>query len=358
MPYCGTDESGQVTGVLKDVVPEILKALGVTDIMVTYRGYVSYDDMIADMSSGAIDVAFPVGGGLYYSEENGIYQTVPVASAPTELVFKGEFSEGTVRHFAVNENNRMQFYYIRTNFPDAEISFFPSIEDCLEGVLSGKASCTTLNGLRANDILKNSRYDGLAMRQSSRNDDRCFGVEIGNEGLLKLLNRGINVIGSDYAQNISFRYTGALYSYSLLDIIKDHMAAFGTAILAVAALIIFLLVRDARRSKKEIKEKESARLELEEKNRELAESKDALSDALVAAEHANRAKTVFLNNMSHDIRTPMNAIVGFTALAASHINNREQVQDYLSKIAVSSQHLLSHQRRAGYEPYRERQDDH
>ena len=69
--------------------------------------------------------------------------------------------------------------------------------------------------------------------------------------------------------------------------------------------------------------------------------KEALSNALAAAEHANRAKTVFLNNMSHDIRTPMNAIVGFTALAASHIENREQVQDYLSKITVSSQHLLS-----------------
>ena len=69
--------------------------------------------------------------------------------------------------------------------------------------------------------------------------------------------------------------------------------------------------------------------------------KDALSNALVAAEHANRAKTTFLNNMSHDIRTPMNAIVGFTALAASHIDNKEQVRDYLGKITVSSQHLLS-----------------
>ena len=69
--------------------------------------------------------------------------------------------------------------------------------------------------------------------------------------------------------------------------------------------------------------------------------KEALSNALAAAEYANRAKTAFLNNMSHDIRTPMNAIVGFTALAASHIDQKEQVKDYLSKITVSSQHLLS-----------------
>lgn len=71
-----------------------------------------------------------------------------------------------------------------------------------------------------------------------------------------------------------------------------------------------------------------------------AQRKD-LQDALAAAQHANRAKTTFLNNMSHDIRTPMNAIIGFTSLAAAHIDNTEQVRDYLTKIATSSNHLLS-----------------
>ena len=71
------------------------------------------------------------------------------------------------------------------------------------------------------------------------------------------------------------------------------------------------------------------------------EQQDALRSALAAAEHANKAKTVFLNSMSHDIRTPMNAILGFTALATAHLNNTEQVKGYLQKISVSGQHLLS-----------------
>ncbi len=71
------------------------------------------------------------------------------------------------------------------------------------------------------------------------------------------------------------------------------------------------------------------------------ERRKVLQDALAAAEHANRAKTTFLNSMSHDIRTPMNAIIGFTALAAAHIDNKKQVADYLGKISVSSEHLLS-----------------
>ena len=341
LPYSDTDKQGNVTGIVKDIIPAILDGLGMQNINVTYSGYSNYDAMVADVSSGQIDVAFPVGGGLYYSEESGIYLSNPVSSSHADLVYKGEFSEKTTEHFAVNENNRMQYYFVRTNYPDAEITFYPSSEDCLSALLSGKASCVTLNGLRANDILRNKKYEDLSLYQTSYNDARCFGVEIGNEGLLKLLNRGINVLGTDYAQSISYRYTGGLYSYGFIDALKDHMALVGTIILIIVVVIVFLLVRDVRRTRKEVEEQEKARQNLELKNAELAESQKALSDALVAAEHANRAKTVFLNNMSHDIRTPMNAIVGFAALAASHIDNKEQVQDYLGKISVSSQHLLS-----------------
>lgn len=71
------------------------------------------------------------------------------------------------------------------------------------------------------------------------------------------------------------------------------------------------------------------------------ERQKVLQDALASAQHANRAKTTFLNNMSHDIRTPMNAIIGYTSLAAAHIDRPEQVQDYLTKIQTASSHLMS-----------------
>ena len=472
LPYSDTDENGQVTGIVTDVTEQLLKSLNIDTLSVRYHGYQNYDDMIADLVSGKIDTGFPVGGGLYYSEESGIYQSNPVVSAATEIVFKGEFRRDNISHFAVNENNRMQYYYVHTHFPDAEITFYPSANDCLDAVVAGKEDATTLNGLRANDLLKNTRYESLSLLQLSQSDDRCYGVAIGNEGLLKLLNRGINVLGIDYGQNQAYRYADGLYSYSFYDLIRQHLEIFVMGILAVAAVIIFLLIRDNRRSRTQIKDKETARIELEDNNRKLEESRKALlenneiiasagfgvwhiiledgkaprmrgndkmvellgitgqdlteeeiydfwysridkeaipsvqksvsemlegklsentylwehpdkgmiyvrcggtskdldehthhlsgyhsdvtkivkaeqekqkalSDALIAAEHANRAKTTFLNNMSHDIRTPMNAIVGFTALAASHMDHPEQVKDYLQKITVSSQHLLS-----------------
>ena len=92
---------------------------------------------------------------------------------------------------------------------------------------------------------------------------------------MKLLNRGINVLGADYSQNLALRYTAQLYSYSFADMLRDNMAIFGSLILVVAALIILFLVRDAKRSKREILNKETARKELEKANAELAESQRA-----------------------------------------------------------------------------------
>ena len=80
---------------------------------------------------------------------------------------------------------------------------------------------------------------------------------------------------------------------------------------------------------------------VDEETRKQKKDKEALEQALQMANSASRAKTTFLNNMSHDIRTPMNAIIGFTGLAATHIDNKEQVSDYLAKIKQSSEHLLS-----------------
>ncbi|MDE5755092.1 MAG: response regulator, partial [Oscillospiraceae bacterium] len=80
---------------------------------------------------------------------------------------------------------------------------------------------------------------------------------------------------------------------------------------------------------------------IDEMIRREQEQKEVLAEALAQAQYANNAKTTFLNNMSHDIRTPMNAIIGFTSLAVTHIDNKAQVQDYLSKILTSSNHLLS-----------------
>ena len=130
-----------------------------------------------------------------------------------------------------------------------------------------------------------------------------------------------------------------LYAYTdEKTVFSDTFAVTSIALVSYALLVSVLQIlrtRSTQAMERQNKKKEAQyQAQLEEQNRRLE----------IALQHegaANRAKREFLFNMSHDIRTPMNAIIGFTSLAATHIDNREQVLDYLKKISTSSQHLLS-----------------
>ena len=130
-----------------------------------------------------------------------------------------------------------------------------------------------------------------------------------------------------------------LYAYT------DEKAVFHESLtLILTALVCYILLVSVLQMlrRRSVQEMEQQKKEQEKKYQtQLEEQNRKLEIALRHEGAANRAKREFLFNMSHDIRTPMNAIIGFTSLAATHIDNREQVLDYLKKISTSSQHLLS-----------------
>ena len=130
-----------------------------------------------------------------------------------------------------------------------------------------------------------------------------------------------------------------LYAYT------DEKAVFHESLtLVLTALVCYILLVSVLQMlrRRSVQEMEQQKKEQEKKYQtQLEEQNRKLEIALRHEGAANRAKREFLFNMSHDIRTPMNAIIGFTSLAATHIDNREQVLDYLKKISTSSQHLLS-----------------
>jgi len=130
------------------------------------------------------------------------------------------------------------------------------------------------------------------------------------EGLLRMYNEGLTSDNVEY-----YRKATNMYIRVLLLLSQDAETGH------VFATIICFDITDAKKV--------------------TLENQRALKDALAQARYANQAKTTFLSNMSHDIRTPMNAIIGFTALASTHVDNRERVLDYLRKIQTSSSHLLS-----------------
>ena len=326
MPYCGSDREGNATGLLTDVMAEILRKLRIEDrITIRYASYHSYEEMVADLHAGKLDAAFPVGGELWSAEQDGIFSSSPVVSAGVDLAFAGSYDDETVASIAVNKNNKMQYYYTASNFPDAKIVLCNTVSDCLDAVLHGKAGSTILNGIRTNSLLSDSKYSTMVAFQLSRTDDFCFGVVDGNDDLLLLLNRGIKLIGEDYGINASHKYM--TYQYTAADFVRENALLIVLLILFISAVIIFLLVREAKNRKRY--------------TAEIEKSRNELADALKAAKEASHAKSTFLFNMSHDIRTPMNAIIGFTDLLKKHLDDKALARSYIGKIETANDFLLS-----------------
>ena len=140
----------------------------------------------------------------------------------------------------------------------------------------------------------------------------------------------------DYNMTVMLMLPAEFVAVSTMSMLQSSLmvqVVFTVILLGLSALALISFVRAQRNSE---------RIKLERQtNQQLNKLRMAAEDALHVAESANKAKSTFLSNMSHDIRTPMNAIIGFTTLALSSITEQEKVKDYLGKILSSSNHLLS-----------------
>lgn len=226
LPFCDTDSKGTVTGLIKDIFPMQMQRIDAADLELEYKAYDTFSQLISDLQNEKIDAAFPVGGGLYFSEKNGFHQSDPVIKTSMALIYKDEFRIEKTPVFAVNRNNDMQLYFIITNFPDAQIIYLDSIEECLEAIKKGQATFTCVNGIRVTSLLKISTFKNLNYRFMFQGDERCYGVKNGNEKLLHILNRGIYNIGDQYALNQAYKYTEMLHKYTASDYFKFFLYIF------------------------------------------------------------------------------------------------------------------------------------
>lgn len=280
--------------------------------------------MLDSLKNGKVDFVIPISDGKWYSEQEGFIQSSSIVAFPITLAYREPYKDNVTSKIAVNQNNLRQYWYTLDNYPDAEIVMCNSIEECIDAINSGKADSTLLSALRVSQLLDGEKK--LNIITLSDDEKLCFGVASGNKSLLQLLNHGLSILGESYGLNHTYRYLDTVGSYTMTDVIQDHAWFFiGVLSILLILIIIYFIHRDQEQSR-------AARREQKQK--------ELLKEALGAAEQASIAKKVFLQNMSHDIRTPMNAVLGFTDLAIQAGNDTAKIQDYLEKIRISGNHLL------------------
>ncbi len=320
LPYSDTDENGEVRGLLTDALDAVLETLNLDKMPeIRYVAYTNYEQMVAALRNSEIDIAFPVLESLWELEENSIHATSQVVSDSGALFCKPAKLNETIQKIAVNENNSLQIGYSKKVYPDAELVYYASIDDCLKAVVNDEADGTIMDALRVQYVIANDDYSELTYIQLSATTGKCFGVNHENKELLLTLNRAIKILGTSYGTEYSYRYTTDFFTYDLSDYIKKYLNQIAIVIALLVVVIIVFSVRSLRKKQQQVLEK------------------DQLKEQ---AEAANRAKSVFLFNMSHDIRTPMNAILGFSELMEKELDQPEKLKDHLGKIKIAGRYLL------------------
>ena len=344
LPFSARDKYGNPIGSLVEAVPEILKRLELDDRLQV--SFVCYDDQAEAyraVESGEIDMMFPAYISGSVQQDYRIIGGRSVAALASDLAFLEEYGEGTGKRIGVNRHNLMQYYYSKDSYPDSEIVFYDNIRACLDGLLAGTSDGTFLNGARTAALLRPTDYHSLRAVRAKDSFNLYMAFSEKDVGLMLLMNRGLSMLDPDFIPKSSYSYAGQIMPFSLTDFVQEHILE---VVLLAAVLAALVAAAGVFRIRSHELAKVNRRLEenfqtIERQRQQLQTKQAELEDALRMAQSANRAKTAFLNNMSHDIRTPMNAIIGFTGLAASHIDDTEHVKEYLKTIAQSSEHLLS-----------------
>ncbi len=335
LPYSAVDKNGALVGVLNVLVRNIEANY---DIRVETTGYDTGDELTAALDNGEIDAAGPNYGDFYVTEKYEIVQTDPVYTTTPVIMYSGE--ELKAEKIAVNRRILFCSDIVKTFYPDAELVFCSDEEECLEAVSDGRADCMFLTSAKLNIVKQFRTTDGLNYVEMDQKANICMFMTREDFALSVILNKGIAVSEAELngAEFIQSSYVETEYTF--WDFIFDNYIA--VIIVTVVVLVSFALVlwylhraRISERKALEAEQKTSALNEALQKN------KQTLEVALKAAEQANKSKTVFLNNMSHDIRTPMNGIIGMTAIAEAHIDDKDRVKLCLHKITNASSHLLS-----------------
>ena len=351
LPFCAKNKKGEPIGAAVEAIREIVRQLDLEDkLKVEFICYDSQQKGYKAVESGEIDLMFPAYISNSIKLDYRIIGGKIFAALSSDLAYIHNYGNGIGKRIGVNINNLMQYYYTKDSYPHSEVVFYNSIQECLDGVLDGTSDGTLLNSFRTEALLKPHKYREIKAVRYPKGFEFRMAFAKDNIGLLLLMDRGLTMLGPGFFDRASYSYAGQINAYTLMDYLRDHILQAIITVAIIAAMIVALIVYQISNRKlaginRELKDYsetiEKQRQEETELREQLERQQIELGKTLQLAQAANRAKTTFLSNMSHDIRTPMNAIIGFTGLAASHIDDKERVQEYLTTIAHSSEHLLS-----------------
>lgn len=323
--------TGELTGTITDYIRFAKDCLGNQELEFQMVGYDSQKAELDALKSGEIDMVFHFDQSPNLAEEYRVACTNTTwTSNMMAVTNKEHFNETQANRVAVPQNKISLTRYLAVYYPQWEIVDCAAPEDAAKLVESGQADCFVTG--TGSEGTYNKKYDFYSVPLPSPAKS-CFAVNSGNGILLSILNKTIKAMPTNMLTASLAMYKSAARKVTLGEFIRDNFVKVllvSSIFVAVILLMILKLLQKARKAEAAARKAANDTQELNAKLQIAAEN----------AESANRAKSTFLFNMSHDIRTPMNAIIGYADLASRHSDDPAKLKKYMENIQVCGQNLL------------------
>ena len=323
--------TGEITGTITDYIQFARDCLGNQELVFQMVGYDSQKAELDALKSGEIDMVF------HFDQSPNLAEDYRVACTNTTwtsnmmaVTNKQHFNENQANRVAVPQNKISLTRYIAVYYPQWEIVDCAAQEDAARLVKDGQADCFVTGVSSQENYSKKYDFYSVPLPNPAKS---CFAVNSGNRHLLSILNKTIKAMPTNMLTGSLAMYKSSSRKVTLSEFIRDNffmVLLVSSIFVAVILLAILKLLLKARKAEAAARKAANDTQELNAKLQIAAEN----------AESANRAKSTFLFNMSHDIRTPMNAIIGYADLASRHLDDPAKLEKYMENIQVCGQNLL------------------
>ena len=323
--------TGEITGTITDYIQFARECLGNQELEFQMVGYDSKEAELDALKSGEIDMVFHFDQSPNLAEDYRVACTNTTwTSTMMAVTNKQHFNENQANRVAVPQNKLSLTRYIAVYYPQWEIVDCAAQEDAARLVKDGQADCFVTGVSSQENYSKKYDFYSVLLPNPAKS---CFAVNSGNRHLLSILNKTIKAMPTNMLTGSLAMYKSSSRKVTLSEFIRDNffmVLLVSSIFVAVILLAILKLLRKARKAEAAARKAANDTQELNAKLQIAAEN----------AESANRAKSTFLFNMSHDIRTPMNAIIGYADLASRHSDDPAKLKKYMENIQVCGQNLL------------------
>ena len=315
--------SGQLSGTLTEYISFARDCLGNHTLDFDIVAFDDYDKMIKALQNHKIDVIYYASRNPDFAEQNNYALTNTAWTYSLMAVTdKENFNEDEVYTVVVPKNKVALKQHIAYSYPQWNLVDCETMDEASEMVVDGKADCFIIGTSQA---LLFDNYKNLKSIPLTKTMEGCFAVIDGDATLLSILNKTIKAMPSDMLTSAIAMYESTADKVTFYEFLKDNLKV--VLVLAQCIIIIILVLLQRARIASENTQKLNDKLEI----------------ALKKAEDASLAKTQFHHKMSHDIRTPMNAILGYSKLMEGELKDKDlpKISEYVDKLEKSGNILLS-----------------